>query len=148
MFSTHMRIELQPFNIHVVDLKTGCVHSQFHANHQAGNASLPEESIYAADETIKSMTEGAMRGAFPDREDPAVWARNVVSDIMSTWDRRGWFGGRKGSRLPLEIWRGTGAWRTWFYNSTIWPVGWWDEWWRRVVGLDLLRERIRAQYGA
>jgi NAD(P)-dependent dehydrogenase (short-subunit alcohol dehydrogenase family) len=145
MFSTHMRIELQPFHIHVVDLKTGCVHSKFHANHQEGKASLPEGSIYAVDAKVKEMTEAAMRGAFPDREDPEVWARNVVSDIMSSWEKKGWLGG---SALPLEIWRGTGAWRTWFYNCTVWPVGWWDEWWRKAVGLDLLREKLRGVYGA
>ncbi|EXJ58146.1 hypothetical protein A1O7_05570 [Cladophialophora yegresii CBS 114405] len=145
MFSTHMRIELQPFNIHVIDLKTGCVHSKFHANHQDGNATLPEGSIYAVDDKVKEMTEGAMRGAFPDREDPEVWAKNVVSDITSSWEKKGWLGG---SALPLEIWRGTGAWRTWFYNCTFWPVGWWDEWWRKAVGLDLLRERLRQVYGA
>ncbi|ETI27547.1 hypothetical protein G647_09738 [Cladophialophora carrionii CBS 160.54] len=145
MFSTHMRIELQPFNVHVIDLKTGCVHSKFHANHQDGEASLPEGSIYAVDEKVKEMTEAAMRGAFPDREHPEVWAKNVVADIMTSWEKKGWLGG---SALPLEIWRGTGAWRTWFYNCTFWPVGWWDEWWRKAVGLDLLRERLRGVYGA
>ena len=145
MFSTHMRIELQPFNVHVIDLKTGCVHSHFHANHQEGNASLPSESIYASDEKVKASTEAAMRGAFPDREDPEVWARNVVSDITSTWDKKAWLGG---SALPVEIWHGTGAWRTWFYNCTVWPVGWWDELWRKAVGLDLLREKLSKEYGA
>ncbi|KAJ9606914.1 hypothetical protein H2200_008925 [Cladophialophora chaetospira] len=145
MFSTHMRIELEPFNLHVIDMKTGCVHSRFHANHQEGIASLPENSLYARDSKVQEMTEGAMRGAFPDREDPEVWARNVVNDIMSTWDRRAWLGG---SALPLEIWRGTGAWRTWFYNCTFWPTGWWDEWWRKAVGLDLLKEKVRKGYGA
>lgn len=147
MFSTHMRLELQPFNVHVIDLKTGCVHSHFHANHQAGNASLPEGSLYASDlagEDVKRMTENAMRNAFPHREDPDVWARSVVGDVLGAWERKGWFGGG----LPVEIWRGTGAWRTWFFNCTVWPTGWWDEWWRRAVGLDLLRERVRRGYGA
>lgn len=148
MFSTHMRIELEPFNIHVIDLKTGCVHSKFHANHQDGVASLPSGSIYARyGEEVREKTEGAMRGAFPDREDPEKWARDVVGDIISTWEKSGWFGGKKGNALPLEIWRGTGAWRTWFHNCTIWPTGWWDEWWRKAVGLDLLRERVRKDYG-
>ena len=88
-----------------------------------------------------------MRGAFPEREDPEVWAKDVVADVMSSWDKRGWFGGGKGSALPPEIWRGTGAWRTWFYNCTVWPTGWWDEWWRKAVGLDLLRERFRRECG-
>ncbi|KAJ4515151.1 hypothetical protein HRR83_006219 [Exophiala dermatitidis] len=124
MFSTHMRIELEPFNIRVVDLKTGCVHSRFHANHQGGNASLPPGSIYSP---VREQTESAMRNAFPHREDPHKWARDVVADIV----------GRR-RNPPLEVWRGTGAWRTWFAN-TFFPVGWWDESWRRAVGLHRLR---------
>ncbi|OAP60005.1 hypothetical protein AYL99_05007 [Fonsecaea erecta] len=139
MFSTHMRLELQPFGVHVIDLKTGCVHSRFHANHQHGQASLPRDSIYAP---VRDQTESAMRNAFPLREDPDRWAAAVVRDVLTPWNRRA------GRGLPLEIWRGTGAWRTWFYNCTFWPVGWWDEWWRRAVGLDLLREKVRQSYGA
>ncbi|KAL2429979.1 Short-chain dehydrogenase/reductase [Exophiala dermatitidis] len=124
MFSTHMRIELEPFNLRVVDLKTGCVHSRFHANHQGGNASLPPGSIYSP---VREETESAMRNAFPHREDPHKWARDVVADIV----------GRR-RNPPLEVWRGTGAWKTWFAN-TFFPVGWWDESWRRAVGLYRLR---------
>ncbi|KIY00619.1 uncharacterized protein Z520_03282 [Fonsecaea multimorphosa CBS 102226] len=139
MFSTHMRIELQPFNIHVIDLKTGCVHSNFHANHQDGRASLPGDSIYAP---VREQTESAMRNAFPIREDPGKWAKDVVRDVLGSWDKGGQGGG-----MPLEIWRGTGSWRTWFYNCTFWPTGWWDEWWRKAVGLDLLREKVRKSHG-
>ncbi|KIW32811.1 uncharacterized protein PV07_04331 [Cladophialophora immunda] len=145
MFSTHMRLELQPFNVHVVDLKTGCVHSRFHANHQGGRASLPEGSIYAP---VREQTEGAMRNAFPVREDPDKWAADVVRDILTPWDRAAATSPFRSGGLPLEIWRGTGAWSTWFYNCTFWPVGWWDEWWRKAVGLDLLREKVRKSYGA
>jgi short-subunit dehydrogenase len=127
MFSTHMRIELEPFNVRVVDLKTGCVHSKFHANHQGGKANLPSTSIYMP---VKVQTESAMRNAFPHREDPEKWARDVVRDIVSNWDRP-----------PKEIWRGTGAWRTWFSN-TFFPVGWWDASWRKAVGLDRLEGRL------
>ena len=83
-----------------------------------------------------------MRNAFPHREDPEVWARNVVNDVVGNWERKGWFWGRnkKGGALPVEIWRGTGAWRVWFWNCTVWPVGWWDGAIRRGVGLDLLRK--------
>ncbi|OAL39462.1 hypothetical protein AYO20_01332 [Fonsecaea nubica] len=143
MFSTHMRIELQPFGVHVVDLKTGCVHSHFHANHQDGRASLPRGSIYAP---VREQTESAMRNAFPIREDPEKWAADVVRDVLTPWNRAS--SERSARGLPVEIWRGTGAWRTWFYNCTFWPVGWWDEWWRRAVGLDLLREKVRKSYGA
>jgi NAD(P)-dependent dehydrogenase (short-subunit alcohol dehydrogenase family) len=125
MFSTHMRIELEPFNIRVVDLKTGCVHSRFHANHQEGTASLPANSIYLP---VKEETEKAMRGAFPDREDPEKWARDVVADVVRNWENP-----------PKEVWRGVGAWRCWFVNN-FFPVGWWDESWRRAVGLDRLRQ--------
>lgn len=129
MFSMHMRIELEAFDIKVVDLKTGCVHSRFHANHQHGQASLPPSSLYTP---VRAQTEAAMRGAFPDREDPDVWAASVVRDITSSW-----------SHPPLEVWRGTGAWRTWFYDR-FWPRGWWDRSWRTSVGLDLLKMQRRS----
>ncbi|KIW19802.1 hypothetical protein PV08_00377 [Exophiala spinifera] len=130
MFSTHMRIELEPFHVRVVDLKTGCVHSKFHANHQGGNASLPPTSIYLP---VKDQTERAMRNAFPHREDPEKWARDVVRDIVRNWDSP-----------PKEIWRGTGAWRTWFAN-TFFPVGWWDQSWRNAVALDVLKEKEKEK---
>lgn len=130
MFSTHMRIELGPFDVRVVDLKTGCVHSKFHANHQAGTASLPSTSIYSP---VKAETERAMRGAgFSNREDPEKWARDVVGDIVRSWNNP-----------PKEVWRGTGAWRTWFANN-FFPVGWWDESWRRAFGLHLLKGSLHC----
>ena len=126
MFSDHMRLEFQPFGISVVDLKTGCVHTNFHANHQDGLASLPSTSIYMP---VKEETEQAMRGsAFSHREGLETWSRNVVDDLL----RR---------RPRAQIWRGLGAWKTWFV-WTFFSNTWFDESWRRLVGLDLLRGRL------
>jgi short-subunit dehydrogenase len=50
MFSDHQRIELAPFGIKVVDLKTGCVKSNFHSN-RYDESRLPEGSIYEPHES-------------------------------------------------------------------------------------------------
>jgi len=125
MFNDHMRIEFEPFGVKVIDLKTGCVHTKFHANHQGGTASLPSSSIYLP---VKEETEKAMRNAFPDRSDPAEWARTVVDDLLNP-------------NPAAQIWRGVGAWKTWFV-WTFFSNTWYDESWRRLVGLDLLRKRL------
>ena len=127
MFSDHMRIELAPFDVKVVDLKTGCVHSRFHKN-RSDEGSLPPGSIY---EPAKEETERAIRAAhFSDREPLDVWARNTASDLL----RR---------NPPAQIWRGKGAWWVWLYS--------WggptmlDGRLARMCGLDVLSKRLKEQ---
>jgi 1-acylglycerone phosphate reductase len=126
MFSDHMRLELEPFGIKVIDLKTGSVHTKFHANKQGGNAVLPKNSIY---DPIREETEKAMGNSFPDRMDLDVWSKLVVDDVLK--------------RAPAaQIWRGKGAWEAWF-STTFVSHTWFDRSWRRLVGLDLLARRLR-----
>lgn len=127
MFSDHMRIELAPFDVKVVDLKTGCVHSQFH-NNRSDEGTLPPGSIY---EPAKEETEKAIRAShFSDREPLDVWARNTANDLL----RR---------NPPAQVWRGKGAWWVWLYSwgsSTML-----DGQLARMCSLDVLAKRLKEQ---
>jgi 1-acylglycerone phosphate reductase len=81
MFSDHMRIELAPFGVRVIDLKTGCVHTNFHSN-RSDDSRLKPGSIY---EPIREEAEKAIAAAhFGEREELAVWAGNVADDLLVT----------------------------------------------------------------
>src|SRR2546423_2589153 len=63
MMTDNLRLELAPFGIKVIDLKTGAVKSNFFDNQPGGaQASLPEGSIYmpAREAVEKSMRGGAV----------------------------------------------------------------------------------------
>ena len=92
MFSDSQRLELEPFGIKVVDLKTGSVKTNF-LNHQkeVTQGSLPKGSIY---DPAKEAVEKTLRGEPFDTGMPAQeWSRLVVQDLL-----------RK--RPPPNIWRG------------------------------------------
>ena len=127
MFSDHQRIELAPFGIRVVDLKTGCVKSNFHRN-RSDESRLPEGSIY---ELMRAEAERAIRAEhFSERMDVDVWAEQVVSDLS-----------RKDP--PAQVWRGTEAWGTWFWG-TFAGHSWFDGAYGRMVGLDVLERRLKG----
>ena len=127
MFSDHQRIELAPFGIKVVDLKTGCVKSNFHRN-RSDESRLPKGSIY---EPIRAEAERAIRAEhFSERMDLDIWAEQVVSDLL-----------RKDP--PAQVWRGTEAWGTWFWG-TFAGHSWFDGAYGRMVGLDVLERRLRG----
>lgn len=70
MFSDHQRIELAPFGVRVVDLKTGSVKSNFH-NNRSDESRLPDGSIY---EPMRAEVERAIRAEhFSKRMDLDVW---------------------------------------------------------------------------
>ena len=81
MFSDHMRIELAPFGVRVIDLKTGCVHTNFHSN-RSDDSRLKPGSIY---EPIREEAEKAIAAAhFGEREELGVWAGDVADDLLVT----------------------------------------------------------------
>lgn len=95
-----LRLELQPFNIKVIELKTGCVKSMVFKNQNGGSkARLPDNSIYAS---AREVIEDSMMGkAIEERSISAKsWARHVVSDIVK-------------SDPPYRIWKGTESTRAW-----------------------------------
>lgn len=121
MFSSHMRLELAPFGIRVVDLKTGSVKTNFH-NNRMDPSKLPgpgdgKESLY---EPIRKEAELTMNGGFflPTSMPVEEWARDVVRDLLDT---------RGGGVPPANVWRGRQAGRTWWEWSFAPTVEWFDK---------------------
>ena len=125
-FSDHQRIELKPFGVRVVDLKTGCVATNFHSN-RLGDSRIPEGSIY---EPMREEANQALAGAhFNQREELEVWASNVADDLLMT-------------DPPARIWRGKLAWSVWF-RTTFGSATWFDKENSKMVGLDKLASRLQ-----
>lgn len=95
MFSDALRFEMEPFNVKVVELKTGAVQSNFVASNQEQQAHVPEKSIYAP---VKELVEKSMRGGEMTKGAPtsSEWATGVVRDVL------------KPSPPPI-VWRGSNA---------------------------------------
>lgn len=127
MFSDHQRIELKPFGVRVVDLKTGCVHTNFHSN-RSDDSRLPKGSIY---EPMREEADKAIAAAhFSNREALDEWSSNVADDLLMT-------------DPPARIWRGKEAWIVWF-RSTFGTTTWFDNTYSKMVGLDKLAVRLKA----
>ncbi|KAJ5365915.1 Short-chain dehydrogenase/reductase SDR [Penicillium concentricum] len=119
-FSDAERLELKPFGIRVVDLKTGIVESNFQKNQRKEDTvSLPAGSIY---EKAKEVVERTIRGTiFEDSGMPAQqWAKLVVTDVLN-------------SSAP-NVWRGNQAWLVRF--GSMLPFGTLDSTLRKLTGLD------------
>lgn len=103
-----LRLELEPFDIKVVDLRTGAVKSKFFENQGKNNQAedgmkLPPGSLYevgreALEKNLNgaNVTSGAM--------DPVKWAKRVVGDLTK-------------SSPPDRIYRGSTAWTAWFVKA-------------------------------
>lgn len=128
IFSDSLRLELEPFGVTVVELKTGAVKTNMIKNQKENTPiSLPADSIY---NPAKEAIESAMRnekmgdvGTPPDR-----WAAEVVGDLTK-------------KKIPAMIWRG--------YNAkagrlgTIFPHGMMDSTLKKMTGLDVLEQKIK-----
>lgn len=128
IFSDSLRLEIEPFGVTVVELKTGAVKTNMIKNQKENTPiSLPADSIYAP---AKDAVESAMRndkmgdvGTPPDR-----WAAEVVGDLT-----------RK--KIPAMIWRG--------YNAkagrlgTIFPHGMMDSTLKKMTGLDVVEQKVK-----
>lgn len=128
MFSDSQRLELAPFGVTVVDLKTGVVKSNFQKNHrEATQASLPKGSIY---EPAKEAIERVMRGDEFEKSGSSAqqWARLVVQDLL-----------RK--RPPPIIWRGSQALLVWF--GTMLPFGTLDFMIKKMTAADVVERVVR-----
>lgn len=128
MFSDSQRLELAPFGIKVVDLKTGAVSSNLIKNSkELRQPSLPKGSIY---EPAKEAVERKLRNdGFADSGTPAPeWAGLVVQDLL-----------RK--RPPPIIWRGAqaGAVRI----ATFLPFGTLDGMVKKMTGVDVVEQAVR-----
>lgn len=132
-----LRLELQPFNIKVIDLKTGTVKSNFFANTPSSGSSgengifnLPPDSLYApGGEKVESFMRADGIPAMPADK----WAEAVVKDLS-----------RK--HPPHHIWRGGNVLGAWF--ATTWlPIGLLDGMVKKMSGLDLVEKYYRGLIG-
>lgn len=128
MFSDSLRLELQPFGITVVDLRTGVIKTNLIKNMQESKQpSLPKNSIY---EPAKEAVEKALRQeGFEDTGMPAPkWAELVVQDLSK-------------KNPPSVIWRGESAWLT--RIATVLPFGMFDGMVKKLTGLDVVERAVR-----
>lgn len=123
-FSESQRLELSPFGVRVIDLKTGAVRSNIS---DGPKARLPKNSIYTpARETVeKAMDFDEMVKHVMDRD---VWAKATVADLLK-------------KTPPPNIWRGTNAWLVWI--GTILPHGFLDGTIKKMFGLDVIAEKLK-----
>lgn len=127
MLSENLRLELEPFGIKVVDLRTGGVQSKFFDNTPQGRtAKLPENTPYELSrERIESIIHGNISVAFMDAD---IWASGVVKDLNR-------------SKPPAHIWRGNGATKGWI--STLLPHGTFDGLLRKMGGMDVFAKKLK-----
>ncbi|KPI35982.1 NADPH-dependent 1-acyldihydroxyacetone phosphate [Cyphellophora attinorum] len=133
-FSATQRIELRPFGIRVVDLKTGSTESNFSEN-RTNALTLPPDSPYMP---IKEKVENVIRGDATEAyaEDQDKWAQNVVDDLL-----------REGGP-PAEIWRGGAAGRVKLLQGgleSVVPPDLGDGGFMKLGGLDLLEDMVKKE---
>ena len=128
-FSDTLRLELQPFDISVVELKTGGVKTNIAKNVQAKGPELPSGSIYTP---AKEQVEKALRVEYFESMGvpPEQWAKEVVGDLL-----------RKVP--PPVIWRGESAFAA--RIGSFFPHGWFDGMVKKMTGLDKVESIIRKQ---
>jgi 1-acylglycerone phosphate reductase len=126
-FTDTLRMELQPFDIAVVELKTGGVRTNLIANLQASSPTLPQNSIYAP---ARSILNKALRIEwFEGKGMPAEqWAKEVAGDLAKT-------------NVPDRVWRGESARMMWLLG--FFPIFNLNAMLRRMTGLNEVEAIIR-----
>ncbi|KAK5163576.1 uncharacterized protein LTR77_010525 [Saxophila tyrrhenica] len=131
MMSDTLRLELQPFNIKVVDLRTAMVATNIFENQKSATpTSLPSGSIY---EPARSVVDKSLRGetleAGSKPMSAELWAQQVVRDLTKTTP-------------PAIIWRGDNAWLV--RLATVLPHGLFDGLIKKMTGFDQAEKILRA----
>ena len=125
-------LELEPFGIKVVELRTGAVKFEFFNNQNLKSATrpvLPEHSMYgiARDEIEKVMRGDNIRSVEQGADE---WAQEVVGDLMH-------------KNPPVHIWRGGRAWLAW--SGTYMPRAFLEGIMRDLGGTNILKQRLLSQ---
>ncbi|PTB66761.1 NAD(P)-binding protein [Trichoderma citrinoviride] len=134
MFTETLRIEMEAFDIKVVDMRTGTVGP---TNLLKNNTSLqgsrsdpilPKGSIY---EPARELVESVIRrdGFKRTGMNPALWAKEVVQDLSK-------------SKPPAVIWRGQSAATAWY--ASMLPHGFLDGFIKKLTQYSKIEEIIRA----
>ncbi|KAH8666122.1 hypothetical protein BGZ61DRAFT_461633 [Ilyonectria robusta] len=133
MMTDTLRLELAPFDIKVVDLKTGAVTSNFYENRQGGaKPVLPKASLY---NVAKEDVEGILHGSHTKRLkiDTDEWALQVVKELLKT-------------SPPSQIWKGGNALSAFF--STFLPSAIISHVLSKVGALDMVKKKWNAEGGS
>ena len=130
MLTDTLRLEVAPFGIRVVELKTGSVESNFHKN--GGKAVLSTDSMYAP---IKAEMEALINGTAKEdtsrRMGASVWAKQVVGQLAK-------------SDPPTKVWKGGGA-GVIYWIMTLSLQRFMQGTLAKVAGLTRLGEILRTQ---
>ncbi|KAH7360137.1 hypothetical protein BKA65DRAFT_179622 [Rhexocercosporidium sp. MPI-PUGE-AT-0058] len=131
VYSDTLRLELEPFGVRVVDLKSGSAASNMgtESKVQAGKAAvLPKGSLY---EVARERVERTMSGV--DYQKGAVtadkWAEGVVGDLLK-------------GRTPKVVWKGKGAWLVSYLS--LFPSWLTDGIWKGMTGLDVVAKAVNG----
>jgi NAD(P)-dependent dehydrogenase (short-subunit alcohol dehydrogenase family) len=129
MLTDSLRMELEPFGIKVIEMKSGAVKSKFFSN--VSDTSLPADSVYnlAKEEIEKGMLgEDIIKNA----ADATTWAEAVTSAI----DR---------NSPPPVIWQGTSS--TLARYGLILPLHYWDGPRKSMSGVDVFDKKLKELDG-
>ena len=127
VFSDTLRLELEPFNIKVVDLRTGNVLSNLNANAKANARSLPDGSIY---EPAREVLDSVLR--------------------LENWDGVGWSAERWAKEVSAgilkkspsyTIWKGANAWTV--RLLALFPTGTFDGMVKKLSKLDVVSQILK-----
>ncbi|KAI0401348.1 NAD(P)-binding protein [Xylaria palmicola] len=128
MLSDTMRMELEPFGVKVVELRTGVVKTNMIKTMQASApTTLPEDSIYLpARERVEQMLrqEQYANAGMPSQQ----WAEAIVRDLSK-------------KSPPSLIWRGETAFICWVLSLL--PYGWADALVKKTTGLGDVAQLLR-----
>ncbi|KAI0854605.1 NAD(P)-binding protein [Xylaria cubensis] len=121
MISDTMRLELEPFGVKVIELRTGVVKTNLIKTMQTSTSTtVPKDSIY---DPARDRLEASLRQEqFTEAGMPsAQWAETVVADLSK--------------KSPSSvIWRGETAFVCWVLSLL--PHGWADGFAKKVTGLS------------
>jgi len=130
MLTDTLRLEVAPFGIRVVELKTGTVVSNFYEN--GGKAILPADSLYAPIKAdMETLINGTSKEDTSRRMDAGVWAKQVVGQLVK-------------SDPPTKVWKGGGA-STIYWVTTLPLQGFMQATLAKLAGLTRLGEMLRTQ---
>ncbi|KAG6353666.1 hypothetical protein INS49_005374 [Diaporthe citri] len=130
MISDTMRLELQPFGIKVIDLRTGLIKTNLIGNiQQTKRTELPKGSIF---EPARDLVERELTQKDHEEEgtDPSEWAQSVVGELL------------KPNPSPV-IWKGEKALLS--RIAAVAPFGTFDGFVRKLSGFDKVEQRLREQ---
>lgn len=129
-FTQTLRLEMEPFNIKVIELKTGGVKTNIIENTRSKGTPLPKNSIY---DPARAEAESLNRSEWAEGQlnmTPERWAKNVTADLLRPTP-------------PPIIWRGDAVWSAWF--AGIAPFGWLDGITKKMTGLSKIGEIIKKK---